>query len=104
MLLYLGKNFFSLEELHLSMNDMNLMGSPTVAGNGICSVHILHLNDCNISSWQQLETIVAAFPAVESLVAASNPIEKISLNDEEVPFVMVYFSRYICGVLRIARQ
>lgn len=76
-------HFCSLEELHLSLNDMQILRVP-VGAPVISSLRVLHMNECNIDSWDLLESIIICFPALETLVAANNPIKNLLLSENQV--------------------
>ena len=71
-----------LEELHASINQYNSVNIS--AGFQHSSLQVLHLNDNQITEWEELAKLSSTFPSLRTLIACSTPIQTIPDMDAEI--------------------
>ena len=78
------RNIFSLEELHLSLNEYETV--PNI-DHQYRNIKSLHFASNNIKSWFDVQNIGKLFPALKVLVLCENHIEDICSVGDEFPFL-----------------
>ena len=82
--------FFSLEELHLSLNNFTNIAAddlPTCP-----SIHRLYLNENAITDWSHVNKLGKVFPNMKHLVLIGNPLETIEYDESLANIEMLNLS------------
>ena len=65
----------SLQELHLSLNSVDIV--PSSMTDKFPAVKQLYINKCGLSHWEDFCHLSNVFPCLEQLIADSNPLQEI---------------------------
>lgn len=72
---------FSLEELHISINDFKHINVTDQTP--YPTLRLLHINTNGLTDWEDVEKLGRYFPNLEQLCMIENPIREILVNSEE---------------------
>ena len=70
---------FRIHELHLSLNVYNRVEIED--GQTYPQIKMLHVNGNQLSEWSELSKLGKAFPELETLIMAENPVKTIDTSE-----------------------
>ena len=77
--------FYSLVELHLSLNDCDVV--PEFNNPCTTTVKRLHFNGNNIKHWEEVEKLGKMFPNLETLIIMENPLSNMKRRSKDESFL-----------------